>query len=55
VQVQVIAVALAISAIPAWAYWEFTIWHRRRRGILPPQPVRRKRRRGADGDGSPAL
>ena len=46
--VQIVAVALAYAALPAWAYWEFTIWHRRRRGILPsrdPAQTQRRRRR----------
>lgn len=42
--VQLVATGVAYATIPAWLYWEFTIWHRRKRGILPLQRVRKPRR-----------
>ncbi len=52
--VQEVAAGIATSTLPAWAYWELTIWHRQRRGKLPSateltaQRTAARRRRAAE-------
>lgn len=49
-----IAAGIALSTMPAWAYWELTIWHRQQRGKLPSateltaQRAAARRRRAAE-------
>ena len=45
--IQMVAAGIAYATFPAWLYWEFTIWHRRRRDVLPAVRERRRKRAAA--------